>query len=89
MESNIQTAVLDKLLDPLVVHCFTPEVARQVANYQADEQTQNRIDELSNKCTEGTLTSDERIEYEEYVQAIDLISIIQAKARRFLQSRAS
>lgn len=48
----------------------------------ADEDTQARIDELADKCTEGTLTATERSEYESYVAAIDLVTILQAKARR-------
>lgn len=88
MEPSTQIPILDRLLDPLLVNCFTPDVARQVAEYRADEATQARLDELSDKCTEGTLTPEERLEYEEYVQAIDLISIMQAKARRFLSDNA-
>lgn len=88
MEPNTQTTVLEQLLDPLIVDCFTPEVALHVAGYRADEATQARLDELSEKSTEGTLSPKERAEYEEFVQAIDLISIMQAKARRFLKDHA-
>ena len=33
------------------------------------------------KCTEGLLTEPERSEYESYVRALDVIAILQAKAR--------
>jgi transcriptional regulator with XRE-family HTH domain len=44
-----------------------------------------RVDELAEKCNEGQLTSEERNEYEAYVQASTLIGILQAKARRILR----
>ena len=84
MESQTQRTVLDEVLGPLVQECFTPEVARQVAEYKADEKMESRLDELSSKCTEGKLTAEQRAEYEDFVQAIDLISIIQAKARALI-----
>jgi hypothetical protein len=36
------------------------------------------------KANEGTLTPSEDAEYKDFVEAVDLISIIQTKARRFL-----
>ncbi len=43
-----------------------------------------RLDELAEKCNEGRLTAAEQEQYEAYVEAIDLVSILQAKARRIL-----
>ena len=80
----MQSTVLDEVLEPLVRDCLTPEVARHVAEYKADNRLEARLDELSAKCTEGTLMPDEQVEYEEFVQAIALVSIIQAKARAFV-----
>jgi hypothetical protein len=74
----------DRILDPVI----TPELARQLVAYRADEATQARIDELAEKCNEGLLTSEERAEYEDFVSAIDLVSILQAKARRVLRQAA-
>jgi hypothetical protein len=74
------SSALDRLLDP-VGRCFTPEVARALIALRADEETQARIDELADKCTEGTLSPAERAEYEAYVAAIDLLAILQAKAK--------
>jgi len=76
-------SVLDRLLDP-VGQCLTPDVARALLAVRADEPTQARIDELADKCTEGTLTVAERSEYESFVAAIDLVTVLQAKARGVL-----
>lgn len=71
---------LDSLLDPLA-DCLSPDVAAKVANYQADATTQRRIDYLADRCNEGQLTPEEREEYAGYLNAIDVIAVLQAKAR--------
>jgi hypothetical protein len=78
-------AYLDKMLEP-VSRCFTPEVARRLVELRADSDLQARMDKLADKSTEGALTQQERSEYETYVRAGNLISILQAKARKFLVS---
>ena len=74
---------LDRLLDPLT-DVLTPEVARAVLGLHADPELEARIAELRSKANEGTLTPVEDTEYKDFVEAVDLISIIQTKARRFL-----
>jgi len=46
----------------------------------ADEQA--RIDELAEKCNEGQLSANELAEYDDYIQAILIIGILQRKAKR-------
>jgi len=53
-------------------------------NLQLDSQSQARLDELAAKAKEGPLTDDERQEYEEFVEGIDLIGILKARARTVL-----
>ena len=74
---------MDRLLDP-VARCLTPDVARQLVELQPDPGTQARINELASKANEGILNSAERTEYEGYVEAIDVVSILQSKARKML-----
>ena len=74
---------LARLLAP-VSRCLTPDVARELVNLRADPAMQERLDELADKSTEGTLTDDERKEYETYVHAIDFIAILRAQARNLL-----
>lgn len=80
-ESN--TAVLDQLLGPLT-DCFTPEVARRIAALRAPVEVQTRLDELADKCSDGTLTPDDRSAYEACVRAVNFIGVLQAKARAIL-----
>ena len=71
------------MLEP-VTDCLTPEVARRLAQMRADPELQARIDDLADRCTEGALTAEEKLEYETYVRAGNLIAILQAKARKLL-----
>ena len=71
---------LARLLDPLA-ECFSPEVAKKVAALEADNQVQARIDELAEKANEGTLTDKEDAEYMAYIRAMDVVAVLQKKAR--------
>ena len=77
------TAGLAKILDP-VAQCFTPEVAKRVAELRADPAVQARIEELAEKCNEGTITPEEMAEYDAYIQAMDVVAVLQKKARTLI-----
>ena len=72
--------VLNRFLEPLA-ECFTSEVADRIVRLRTDPAVQQRIDELATKANEGQLTADESAEYEEFVEGIDLLGIVKAKAR--------
>ena len=80
---NHATVGLAKIPDP-VAQCFTPEVAKRVAELRADPTVQARIEELAEKCNEGTITPEEMAEYDAYIQAMDVIAALQKKARTLL-----
>lgn len=75
---------LARLLDPLAA-CFSPEVARKVAELQADPAVQARIDELAAGANEGRLSESELAEYDAYIRAMDVVAVLQSKARRLSQ----
>lgn len=77
-------SVLGELLDPVI----TAEIAQRIVQLEADDATQSRLDELGEKANEGLLTPSERSEYEAYVTAIDVVGILQAKARRLLAEQS-
>ena len=78
--------VIDRFLDP-VTECLTPEVAERIVNLQLDHEMQVRLDELAEKANRGQLSDNERSEYEEYVEGMDLIGLFKAKARKILRQR--
>lgn len=83
MPNGQKTAVLDEMLEP-VTHVFTREVAQALVDLKASGVVQARIAELAEKCNDGLLTTEELAEYEAYVHAVDLLSVLQAKARGWL-----
>jgi hypothetical protein len=74
------TAALSELLEP-VGQMMPVQFARDLAALRATPELQAKIDGLAQRSNEGLLTDDERAEYLAYVDAIDVISILQAKAR--------
>jgi hypothetical protein len=82
------TDLLDRLLDPLG-RSLTPDAARQLADLRADPASQRRMDDLAERCNEGSLTPEERAEYEAYVTAATLIAVLQSKARAVLSGGAA
>lgn len=80
--------VLDRLLNP-VRDVLTPEVAQAIADLRADEATQARLDDLAERHHEGQLSAEELAEYQTLVSGINLISVLQAKARSVLKRRQS
>lgn len=85
---NVQPSILDRFLDPLT-DCLTPEVARRVVALSLDRDTQERIEELREKANEGRLSDEERAEYEEAVEGLDLLGVVKSKARAALARHTS
>jgi ribosome maturation protein Sdo1 len=77
--------LLDRILDP-ITDAFTPEVAQRIVALKVDAEMQGRVDELAAKSNDGSLTDEEQAEYKNYVHVIDLISVLQAKSQRVLNS---
>ncbi len=77
---------LDRFLQP-VTEAFTPELARVLVELRADDELQAEVEVLREKANIGTLSPDEEVAYKDFVEAVDVISIIQSKARRFLASQ--
>jgi hypothetical protein len=81
---NSPAGVLDRVLDP-ISRSFNTDSARALVAARPDPDVQERVAELAAKCNEGLLTEAERDEYETYVRAGNIISLLQAKARLYLK----
>jgi len=77
---------LDGLLEPLS-RCLDVESARRVVELRVAAQVQERIDALAERANDGTLSDEERQEYEALINASDFISILKLKARQQLASK--
>ena len=70
-------------MDP-VGRCLTPDVARRIVSLRADMDLQSRVDALADKANAGTLSDEERSEYEQYVNFSQFVTLLQIKARDLL-----
>ena len=59
-----------------------------LAELRADPEEEARMEVLASKANEGTMTPEERREYESWVRAGSVMSILQAKARLYLKRQA-
>jgi hypothetical protein len=50
----------------------------------ADPAVQARIEELAEKYNEGTITPEAMAEYDAYIQAMDVVAVLQKKARTLI-----
>ena len=72
---------IERLPDP-VTACLTLEVAQRIVDLRLDDpSTLERLDDLREKANEGTLTAEERAEYDDFVEGNDLVMLIKDRAR--------
>jgi hypothetical protein len=79
------SALLDQFLDPFS-QCLDAESARRVACLHVSAPVQERVDFLAERAKAGQLSGEEQDEYEALVNAADIISILQLKARQRFSS---
>ncbi len=71
------------MLQP-VTDAMSAEFANKLIALRADDELLSHIEQLRGKANDGTMTAEEEAKYREFVEAVDVISILQAKARRVL-----
>ncbi len=72
---------IERLLEP-VKACLTAEVAQRIVDLRLDDPSAlERLDDLREKANEGTLTAEERAEYDDFVEGNDLVMLIKDRAR--------
>jgi hypothetical protein len=77
---------IERILEP-VTACLTPEVAQRIVDVRLDDPfMMQRLEFLREKANEGTLTEQERAEYEGFVEGNDLLMLIKDQARSMLQN---
>ncbi len=80
-------SALDQLFNP-AAGWLTPQAAQKLADWKVSDELRRRVEELGRKANIGTLTDDEDVEYRAYLDDAEVISLLQAKARR-LTSRSN
>jgi hypothetical protein len=75
--------LFERMVEP-IGRVLTAEAAAEILNVRADIDMQRRIDELAEKCNDGSLTAEESAEYQEYVSLFNILTVLQARARTVL-----
>ena len=86
MKTKTKYSPLEQMIDGLS-KCLTPESAKQVLKFRADAKLQKHLHQLADKCTEGTLTPEERSEYGDCVTLGTFLAILQSKIRQKLAQK--
>jgi hypothetical protein len=79
---------LERLLRPLQRE-LSLELANALVRLRADDEVQNRYDELADKNTAGTLLPDERVELASLVRANSLLGALKIEARAIVEGTAT
>jgi hypothetical protein len=61
------------------------ELARHLLSFEIPQAAQDRYEALSIKANRGTATPDELSALDEFIELVDLLAIIRAKAEASLQ----
>ena len=65
---------------------LTADQTRRLAELRADPEIADRLAQLAAKANEGELSAGEQAEYEAYIEANNLLTMLQAEARFRLSS---
>ena len=89
MESTLSpnqtaTAIWSRIVKPDRA-TLTPELARAILKLDFDAEDHDRVNKLSAKAQEGSLTPQEHAELEEYVRVNSELMILQLKGRLSLK----
>lgn len=79
-----ESSSFDAVIGP-VLNFFSAAQAQQIVDYRADEQLEQRIEELAAKSLAGELTETERAELTGYARASRFLAMLQLQAERKLR----
>src|SRR6266705_3032865 len=77
---NATSTLTDQMLD-LAAGCFDAPTLKALARLRLSPKLAARVNKLAGKANEGRLTASEREEYLSFINASELLAIIQLRAR--------
>jgi hypothetical protein len=81
---NTEAAILARIIQT-DEQDLTPDAARYLLSMRLPLADEDRVNELSEKARQGTLTEPERQELDSYLHIGSLLAVIQATVRRLLK----
>lgn len=83
----MSTNAFNALISP-VADCLDTPSLEALVNLRASPEAAARLDALAERANEGTLSADERSEYESCVMFTSFLGILQSQARQKLSNAA-
>jgi hypothetical protein len=83
-----ELAIFSRVLEPEKA-TLSSAAARAILDLTFSEADMNRMQQLSAKAREGSLSPDERVEIDNYELVGHIISLMKSKARRSLRVRSN
>jgi hypothetical protein len=68
---------------------LTPRQAEKILAATPSPELIARVQELADKASTGTLTTQERVEYEYYIDVDDVIGLLKSRARRVISGTSN
>jgi hypothetical protein len=87
MTAASEVAILSRIIEP-EKPAFPAPFAKQILKWSFTKSDLERMNQLSEKSQNGTLSRLERIEAENYERVGHFLSILKSKARRSLKATA-
>jgi hypothetical protein len=81
---HVSMAMLEQIAD-LDAKSISPETARHLLELSFSSSHQQQVSALLHKAREGSLTTVERAELDEFIRVADLLAIMQSRARQALK----
>ena len=66
---------------------LSPEVAEYLLSIDFGDGCRERMEQLAERSEAGTLTDEERVEFDSYLHVGNFLAIMQSKARRVLRRK--
>lgn len=82
--ANTEAAILARIIES-GPSAITPDVARYLLSMRLPSADEERVDELSAKAREGSLSDSEMQELDSYLHIGRLLAVMQSRARRLLK----
>ncbi len=67
---------------------LTSSMANAILAFTSTEEVNRRVTELAEKVNFGTISEQERSEYQQYIELDELLIVAKARARKFLTKQA-
>jgi hypothetical protein len=81
-ECMIAPSVLDVLFQPVTE--ISAEAAREIIGIRLEPSLQMRLDEYADLANRGELSADQREDYEQFIDGLDVLAVLKSKARAAL-----